>query len=85
MAGSNKMSLARKAFKEYNGQTFGAETLKQIVRSKLTSNENNVLEYLRSMREIGMLTETRPFKFLINIDAVVDITKKDGENQEHLS
>lgn len=69
MAGLNKMELARKAFKEFNGHIYGAEVLKNIVRTRLTSDENKVLSYLKTMRAVGILREEKPFKFRIDITA----------------
>jgi hypothetical protein len=68
MAGSNRMELAKKAFKQFNQIELGVERLKHIVRMRLTSDENKVFTYLKTMRSVGMLTETTPSHFLVNTD-----------------
>jgi len=79
MVGQNRVNLARKAFSKYNGEIFGVETLKNIVRINLSSNENTVVNYLMVMREVGILEEVEPFRFLINVEADNPIKEKDGK------
>jgi len=69
MAGTTKIELAKKIFEKYNGQVFGAETLKRIVRANLTGDENKVIQYLITLRAVGILEEVQEWRFRVNTNA----------------
>jgi len=79
MAGLNRVALAKKVFEQYNGQVFGAQTIKGIVRINLSSDENKVVSYCKTLRSLGIFKEVKPFRFLIDTNASppLDQTEED--------
>ena len=57
MAGITKYAMAKKVLEKYKGQSFFLEILKAIISKELSSDEKNILSYLRLMRDNKLIKE----------------------------